>query len=878
MQLFFNLRHQVAFGQEVRLRLHSPQAAELPLTCSEPDCWQGRMQLFTERPVQLCYSYAVYSADGQCYTREPQRFAHRLELLPGQQVATVHDEWQPKLPQSYLFTAPFFKDKYQTISLPAAAVVVRARCYLPAGCSLKLCGSCAALGSWNPATAPTFTETAPNFYELALSPSALPESIEYKFIVCTQDLVLWQDGNNQQLALKTNAAITYLPEQVLQFNLPHPRLAGTAVPVFALRSRGSCGVGDFGDLKLLLQWAAQSGQKVIQILPINDTTMTGTWKDSYPYNAISIYAFHPMYVDLRALPPLTDTAAMEQFEAARQRLNDLPRIDYEAVNALKLDYLHQLYTQQGEQVLASRAFKDFFAENQNWLLPYAVFCRLRDKYSTADFTAWPEYSFDKVQLQALSVPGCKEYREIAFYYFVQFVLHCQLLDASRCARALGIALKGDIPIGVSRTSVEAWVEPYYFNLKSQAGAPPDPFAANGQNWGFPTYNWPVMQQDGYAWWRRRFTHMARYFAAYRIDHILGFFRIWQIPLHAVHGLLGHFEPALPISLKEIADFGLKLDPHFMTEPFINEELIEKLFGSESAYVKAKFLTHEHHDIYVLRPEFATQRQVEAYFSGMDDARSCALRDGLYRLISDVLFLEDEKRPGLYHPRISVIDDYVFTRLNAGEQAAFRRLYDHYFYSRHNQFWYEQAKAKLPLLINATPMLTCGEDLGMVPDCVPWLMQELEILSLEIERMPKALGQSFNLPEHCPEMAVCTTGTHDMNTLRSWWTEDRSLTQRYYQEVLRHEGTAPTELSPDLCREIVARHLNSAALLCVLPLQDWLGISGRLRHPDADSERINVPAIPRYYWRWRMHLNLEDLLKETAFNQELSALIADSGRN
>ncbi|MBU3827460.1 MAG: 4-alpha-glucanotransferase [Candidatus Anaerobiospirillum merdipullorum] len=878
MHLTFTLRQQVAFGQEVRLRLHAPQQLELPLTCVAADSWRGQIELFSEKQIPLTYSYGIYQTDGRQVSAEPARFAHRLQLLPDLSKAQVVDTYQEKVAQSYLFTAPFFKDGYDEITVKKGSLVFRARCALPRGFSLKLCGSSSALGSWDVAAAPRMTEVAPNFYMLSIDKAQLPSSIEFKFLACDAERSLWQEGTNHELNIPQGEDTYYLPEQTLYFDLPHPRLAGTAVPVFSLRSRGSCGVGDFGDLKLLLQWAAQCQQKIIQILPINDTTMTGTWKDSYPYNAISIYAFHPMYLDLRALPPLEDEKARADFERKRQELNALAQVDYEAVNTLKRDYLRKLYAQIGTATLASSAFKDFFEANQNWLLPYAVFSYLRDQYGTADFSTWPEHSFDKVQLQALSTPNSRAYREIAFYYFLQFELHCQLLDVSRLARSLGIALKGDIPIGVSRTSVEAWVEPYYFNLNGQTGAPPDPFAANGQNWGFPTYNWDVMKQDGYAWWRKRFTNMARYFSAYRIDHILGFFRIWQIPLHAVHGLLGHFEPALPFDLDEIAQFGLHLSPDFMTKPFINDELIQKLFGAESAAVKAKFLNHAHHDIYTLKPEFATQRQVEAFFKGLDDERSTKLRDGLYSLISDVLFVEDEKRPGTYHPRISVMDDYVFTRLQPSEQEAFHRLYDHYFYSRHNQFWYEQAKAKLPLLINSTPMLTCGEDLGMVPECVPWLMHELEILSLEIERMPKALGQSFNLPENCPEMAVCTTGTHDMNTLRSWWKEDKALTERYFHEVLHHNGTAPQELTGALCREIVERHLKSKALLCVLPLQDWLGISERLRAPDANSERINVPAIPRYYWRWRMHLNLEDLIKETAFNQELSAMIADSGRN
>ena len=173
-----------------------------------------------------------------------------------------------------------------------------------------------------------------------------------------------------------------------------------------------------------------------------------------------------------------------------------------------------------------------------------------------------------------------DYPHISIYYFIQFHLHLQLLEATNYARANGVVLKGDIPIGISRNSVEAWTEPHYFNLNGQAGAPPDDFSVNGQNWGFPTYNWEVMEQDDYSWWMKRFRKMSEYFDAYRIDHILGFFRIWEIPMHAVHGLLGQFVPSLPMSREEIESYGL---------PF--------------------------------REEFDTQRKVETFFAGKTDADS-----------------------------------------------------------------------------------------------------------------------------------------------------------------------------------------------------------------------------------------------------------------
>ena len=656
------------------------------------------------------------------------------------------------------------------------------------------------------------------------------------------------------------------------------RVAGTAVPVFSLRSEGSFGVGDFGDLKKIIDWAAQTHQKAVQILPINDTTITGKWTDSYPYNSISIYAFHPQYVDLRQLPELNNKTKVRQFEAKRKELNALSQIDYEAVNNAKREYLHLIFDQEGEKTLASIDFKTFYANNEHWLRPYAAFSYLRDIYQTPDFSRWPEHStYEPKAIAELCAPESEAYKTITFYYYVQYCLHTQLLAASNHARSKGIILKGDIPIGISRNSVEAWVEPFYFNMTGQAGAPPDPFSANGQNWGFPTYNWEVMAQDGYQWWIKRFRKMSEYFSAYRIDHILGFFRIWEIPVHSVHGLLGQFSPALPMNADEIASFGLYFQKDFMTRPFINEEIIAQYFGEKADYVKQTFLQHSHHDIYEMRPEFDTQRKVETWFSGKNDEESLQMKESLYSLISNVLFVPDHQREGYYHPRICVQNDYIFTRLNQAERESFNRLYNHYFYERHNQFWFEEAMKKLPRLIGATQMIVCGEDLGMVPDCVPWVMNALSILSLEIQRMPKNPAHEFGHLWEYPTNSVCTISTHDMATLRGWWEEDPAITEQFFHNALGMKGEIPTTAPGWLCENIVNQHLESPSLLCILALQDWLSIDETLRLPDAAAERINVPANPRHYWRYRMHLTIEKLMGEEMFNRRVSQMIDSSHR-
>ena len=576
---------------------------------------------------------------------------------------------------------------------------------------------------------------------------------------------------------------------------------------------------------------------------------------------------------------LKDKEAASKFNKKQKELNSLPAIDYEAVNQTKWEFFNLLFRQEGEKVLASKGFKDFFETNKGWLQPYAVFSYLRDAYKTPNFRQWPRHSvYQAEDIEKMCQPGTADYPHISLYYYIQYHLHLQLLSATEYARQHGVVLKGDIPIGISRNSVEAWTEPHYFNLDGQAGAPPDDFSINGQNWGFPTYNWDVMEKDGYRWWMKRFQKMAEYFDAYRIDHILGFFRIWEIPMHAVHGLLGQFDPSLPMSREEIESYGLTFRDEYLL-PFIHESFLGQLFGPHTHLVKQDFLQLiDDSGLYRMKPGFETQREVEQFFAGRNDEDSIWIREGLYSLISNVLFVADKKEEGKYHPRIGVQRDFVFRSLNEEEKNAFNRLYDQYYYHRHNEFWYQQAMKKLPQLTQSTRMLVCGEDLGMIPACVSSVMNDLRILSLEIQRMPKNPMYEFGHLNEYPYRSVCTISTHDMSTLRGWWEEDYQQTQRYYNATLGHYGVAPTTATPELCEEIVRNHLNSNSILCILSFQDWLSIDGKWRNPNVAEERINVPSNPRNYWRYRMHLTLEQLMKAKTLNDKISELIKYTGRD
>ena len=891
MKLTFRIEYRTAWGESIGVMLEGKENAPIMLGTNDGIFWEGYIEdTDAAAGVPITYRYGVF-LDGQCSRRESGTMAHIF--CPGKKRNChyiLNDAWKDLPEASYLYSSAF-SGNYELKQAPQSQATGNGDITFRALCPclhhrkqvLAICGNHEKLGNWNASRAIVMEEIQANEWITTLPAEGLQFPLEFKFIAVNAEngeVEEWETGNNHQLYLNDlrKGEIFYTKETEVQFASMDRKIAGTAIPVFSLRSEGSYGVGDFGDLKKFIDWAEQTHQKAVQILPINDTTITGTWIDSYPYNSISIYAFHPMYIDLRQLGKLKDKEAAAAYEEKRLELNALPQIDYEGVNNAKREYIRLMFQQTGKKVLASAAFKKFFKENEHWLLPYAAFSHLRDQYGTPDFSQWPEHqTYDAKTIAAMCEPESECYENIAYYYYIQYNLHIQLLEAGSYARQKGIILKGDIPIGISRNSVEAWIEPYYFNMNGQAGAPPDAFSANGQNWGFPTYNWDVMEQDNYLWWQRRFRKMAEYFTAYRIDHILGFFRIWEIPSHSVHGLLGQFVPALPMGVEEIQNFGLNFQKDFMTKPFINEDILSRLFGEKAGFVKETFLQHSHDDIWEMRLEFDTQRKVEAWFTDKKDEESVEIREKIYTLISNVLFVPDRKNPSTYHPRITVQNDFIFERLNDQEKDAFNRLYNHYYYQRHNQFWYNEAMKKLPMLTQCTSMLVCGEDLGMVPDCVPWVMEQLQILSLEIQRMPKNPQHEFGHLWEYPRRSVCTISTHDMATLRGWWEEDMELTSRYYNHVLGNWGEVPATAPAEICEEIVRQHLYSPSLLAILAFQDWLSMDADIRYPDANAERINVPANPRHYWRYRMHLTIEELMKSKNFNEKLTSMINETGR-
>lgn len=892
MKLELNIDYRTRWGEtlyvtgNIAALGNGDETKAAKMTLEGYERWKLTLDL-PEKTRRFDYRYIVKNDNGQILREWGKD--HTLFVAPDVREARVYDRWQERAWDVPFYSSAFVdcisRHDHRDEPAVAQAGTLTMRAWAPMlgqDESLGIAGNIEAFGKWDENKAVKMNNSAFPEWSASFGLDAIETPLEYKFVIidnATGKIKAWESGENRRLNERPGEGDDCVVMSGFKFMNPRElwRGAGVAIPVFSLRSEEDFGVGDFIDLKSMVDWAVATGQKFIQVLPINDTTMTHTWTDSYPYNANSTFALHPMYLRLEKMGILDDPERREYYEGLRMELGLLDKVDYERVNNAKTAYSKEIFAQNGKETLESDEFKSFVERNSDWLLPYAAFCVLRDRFNSPDCNDWGEYAvYDSEKVAQMS----KENEEaISFVYYQQYHLDKQLREVSEYARQHGVALKGDIPIGISRTSVDAWLSPRLFNLDCQAGAPPDDFSVLGQNWGFPTYNWEEMSKDGFAWWKARFKKMAEYFDAYRIDHVLGFFRIWQIPMEAVHGLLGIFNPALPYTAEEMrSNYDFHINPEVQTKPYIMEDMLHDFFGEFTDDAKREYLDYKGDGRYELKEQFDTQRKVADYFKVLDATpKTERLCNGLLWLIDQVLFIEDPVEKGKYHPRISAQFTYIYRSLNDYEKWCFDRLYDDFFYHRHNDFWYGKAMWKLPPLIDATKMLVCAEDLGMIPDCVPAVMEKLEMIALEIQRMPKIPGEEFGDTWHYPYYSVCTTSTHDMGGIRMWWEENREKTQHYFNNVLHESGAAPYNAEPWICDRIIDLHLESPSMLCILPLQDWLSTDAKLRRDNPFEELINIPANPRHYWRYRMHLPVERLLEAHDFNTRMKERINKSRR-
>lgn len=903
MQIHFTLNYQTVVGQQIFIVGNIPElgannlAHALPLGYKNAQQWDVVVALPNKynKGKVVTYNYFVVAAAGTKHFEGGTPKSIALHN-PSNSNLQVNDAWtDPSWAHTIFETAPFknaflkpHADGKQPKVQPGELFFQVAWPHLEQHQSICILGSAPALGKWNVGRPLQLQPLGNGKYGVACTFAATDFPLNYKYGLYNnqQNAFLgFESGIDRTIYKAPSAtAVHFYNDSFLRLPAPLWKAAGVAVPVFSLRTKQSLGVGEFLDLMPLVDWAANTGLKVVQILPVNDTTASHTNADSYPYAAISAFALHPIYINLmevaQHLGLRMSADWLQTLKTQTAKLNQLPTLAYAEVHQTKRSLLGQLFEEGGAITMADKAFKQFFKEHKPWLEAYAAFCFFRDLHGTAQFASWPNHqSYSSAALKKLAKTDAAFQLALENTYFTQYHLHRQLQAAHQYAIEKGVVFKGDVPIGIYRHSADAWQQPALYHMHSQAGAPPDDFAVKGQNWGFPTYNWPQMAADGFLWWQQRFAQMRNYYDAFRIDHILGFFRIWSIPMHAVDGIMGYFEPAIPVTTAEFILQGIPDDAPRYTQPYTDFLLLKKLFGDAAAHVATTFFGAPENGLYPLKPEFATQQQVAAYFGKLEkQANNQELQSGLMEVISNVLLFEVPSEGGpVYHFRFHMERTHSFKALPVWQQTRLRSLYNNYFFERQDELWRKEALQKLPALKFATDMLVCGEDLGLVPACVPDVMQRTGLLSLEVQRMPKNTHVPFLDLKTIPYLSVATPASHDTSTIRGWWEAPETDRETYYRDYLNQLDTPPVTATGTLVKQVIEAHLQAPAMLAIFQLQDWLGIDEALRFENVAGERINVPADPNHFWRYRFHLNLEDLNNQTGFNNIVRGMVQLSGR-
>ena len=630
-----------------------------------------------------------------------------------------------------------------------------------------------------------------------------------------------------------------------------------AVPVFSLRTRRSCGVGEFADLVAMGRWCVSVGLEIIQILPVNDTGA-----DNSPYSLMSAFALHPLYLRLDELTDAPDIR--QQIDAFRTTHNQTSHFCYPEVLAFKMAVLRTVYARHQQAIWADERLRRWIHDSP-WVRTYAVFCALKHTYGQKpwqDWPAWQEPTEAEIDayFEAQSV-------ETYFYAWTQWHLAHQLRQAAVALDTMGVALKGDLPALMPQDSADVWAHRPYFDLSVAAGAPPDMFSPLGQNWGFPVYVWEAHRRDGFRWWRARLVQAAQFFHAIRLDHVLGFFRIWQISLSEFSGLLGYFAPSRLLSHSDLA---ARFDAgriRFLSIPHIPWHALQRELPHAAERVCTRYLDPLPGErLYNIKPELDNERVLAAL---PESAPVRAFLTTCHRDRALMPLAEDTFAPAWYF-----YTSAAFALLSAAEKQYVQDLVA--VRGQESEIiWEAQGRDLLEMITHATDMFVCAEDLGVVPACVPRTLHTLGILSLRIERWTRRYdkeGAPYIDPTQYPRLSVCTPSVHDTSPLRAWW-EEPGWDKAAYARLLGLNEPLPAELTPWLCQRIIKRQLTANALLCVFQIQDLFALSEDLCTGKPQDERINVPGtISLTNWSYRMPAYIEDLHAHTPLCTLLTTLI------
>jgi 4-alpha-glucanotransferase len=656
------------------------------------------------------------------------------------------------------------------------------------------------------------------------------------------------------------------------------RLLGVVVPVGALRSRNGMGVGEFLDLAGFALLCKKMKLGLIQILPVNDTGF-----ESSPYFSLTAFGLHPLYLRIEELEDFNsvDKSIKKRIKEAKEKFDKNERFLHYDILKEKLDICREIYESKKAQIAESASggrLSEWIKQN-SWIKQYSVYRRLKEVNGGKSWKEWQEYhTVTAADIETLW-NNKKLREEHLFWVWLQEELDAQFSKAAKAVADAGIVLKGDLPILMNEDSCDVWAHPEIFIQELSAGAPPDMYSPEGQNWGFPIFNWEAQEKDNFSWWRKRLETAGKYYKAYRIDHVLGFFRIWASSRrdNSNSSVLGRFVPYKPITSGDLRKMGYdKNRIRWLSRPHIpTGEIWDVLRNNRSASFTEEKISAAAEKVFLKALERVNNEELWLFkkkIKGEKDIVNLGLDASLHGYLfnkwHDRVFLEYEK--GRFFPVWYYRDVTAWKTLSGEEQKNLEALVERQ-RIKSEKAWAVQGKKLLTILSESSHMLPCAEDLGAVPECVPKVLSKLKILGLRVVRWFRIWdknGQPYIPFDEYPALSVCTPAVHDSSTVREWW--EKEVNQQQFSGFIG-VPSLPKKYNPGTAKIILSKVSSARSRFRVFQIQDLLHLSNKWYSADPAQERINVPGtLNDFNWTYRLSAQIEEIAKD----KELIAAVAE----
>ena len=654
------------------------------------------------------------------------------------------------------------------------------------------------------------------------------------------------------------------------------RRLGVVVPVGALRTKRGIGVGEFSDLADFAILCRRMRLGLIQILPVNDTGF-----ESSPYSSLTAFGLHPLYLSIEGLDEFAaaDNSVKKRIKKAKEKFGANARFSHYEVLKEKLEICREIYDANKTEIVKSANLSAWVKEN-SWVKEYAVYRRLKEANGQKSWKEWQEHhTVTPADIENLW--DDKALREDHFFWvWLQQALDAQFSKAAKAIADAGIILEGDLPILMNEDSCDAWAHPEIFIQELSAGAPPDMYSPDGQNWGFPIYNWEAQEKDNYAWWRLRLAVAGKYYKAYRIDHVLGFFRIWASSHNDYSSVLGRFVPYQPVTTGDLKKLGFDKDRiRWVSQPHLpTGEIWDALranWGAKANEAEVKAAADKIFSLALDRVNKEELWNFKKKFRGEKDFDRLGLhpaaRNYLLSEWKDRVFIEYAK--GKFFPSWYFRNAKAYKSFSKAERDALEALLEKR-QKRSERTWSQQGLKLLSILVESSSMLPCAEDLGAVPSCVPRVLSKLKILGLRVIRWHRDWGrggQPYVPFEDYPQLSVCTAAVHDSSTVREWW--EKEADQGQFSGFLG-VPSLPKIYNPGTAKVILSKAATARSRFRVFQIQDLLHLSNNWYSKDPAQERVNVPGTSNEFnWTYRLPAPISEIAKD----KELIKAVAELSR-